>query len=69
MTDPIRMVTDRKSDEERAAELKDLIAEKLAPVLTLMDEARKEGFTLSWSINLGYNNKSIIQSLRVSKEY
>lgn len=58
----------KKSDPERAAEIKERADALLHPLLELMTEAKRAGFELNFSI--GYSmNRAVLQALKVSKEF
>lgn len=59
----------RKTDAERAAEIKKQMLEALVPVMALLDEAYAAGFIVDFSVGRGPVNRYVVTGLKVSKEF
>lgn len=66
MNDPVKT---HLTEAEEALNIKAMVQEALADVCTAMDYAMKQGFRVSFNINLGPIGRNIVTNLTISKDY
>lgn len=67
-TAPVRLVTNTP-DAERAAQIRANVIKALEPVLAELDDAKKDGFTVQFTLGADALGRNVIQALRLSKEF
>lgn len=59
----------RKRDEELAEEIRKEIVNKLIDLCLTLDQAKDNGFVVSFQLGFDWRQKQIIQSLIIAKHY